>query len=430
MKNLQPVMMKSQQQWAQNGISKTAMDELDEYRHAINEMENRLEKFSTPSMRIKMSTYPREKIELYCQATPVSLLLAKKFSKESPGKAVTTNCTYRQGHINFETDVEELQQKQFATRQVQTQVFQDDDDSDREDQIDTDVITENQAPLISTRHECSKRILAQNEVDRITSDGENLFYYSETSKSLCYVTKIYSSQQADGVSFTQEISCRWPNTAVLDLIYSPSSSEFVCATKTGVYSCTVNKNLSKIDYKLQLTQASSYVRLAVDKNYIWLWSDTPRASLLRTYSPRTYTCIKIFNLKDYPRFLDNSTSFCVHSNIIATLFQFSSLANPKELDKYFHLNFCDTVSLNELCTIRLGPCKIDHEIRVGYDGLFYITNGKRKLWVVDRNGKKEYVKLSSIGRALTVHKDNQIIIANGTQQLQCVELSQEQNDID
>jgi hypothetical protein len=150
---------------------------------------------------------------------------------------------------------------------------------------------------------------------------------------------------------------------------------------------------------------------------------------LRTYSPKTFDCIKIFDLKDYPRFLDNSTSFSVHTNILATLFQFKNTSNSVSHRKIFHLTLSDIKDLHELCTIRLGECDIDHEIRINDDGLFFITNGKKKLWIVDRNGKKEYIKLYRTGRALAIHNRNHIIIANGTQQLQCIELLQDDNGI-
>jgi hypothetical protein len=178
---------------------------------------------------------------------------------------------------------------------------------------------------------------------------------------------------------------------------------------------------------MKLTQHWSYVRLSADKNYIWLWTDTPRSSQLRTYSPKTFDCIKIFNLNDYPRFSDNSTSFCIHTNILATLFQFKQTPNMISHRKIFHLTLCDSNDLHELCTIRLGQCEIDHEIRVNSDRLFFITNGKKKLWIVDQHGKKEYVRLYRTGRALTIHNKHLIIIANGTQQLQCVELSSNAN---
>jgi hypothetical protein len=85
------------------------------------------------------------------------------------------------------------------------------------------------------------------------------------------------------------------------------------------------------------------------------------------------------------------------------------------------VTLCDSTDLHELYTIRLGECDVDHEIRANNDGNFFITNGKRKLWIIDQNGQKEYVKLSRTGRALTIHKQNQILIANGTQQLQRIE---------
>ena len=172
---------------------------------------------------------------------------------------------------------------------------------------------------------------------------------------------------------------------------------------------------------MQLTQHWSYVRLSADKNVLWLWTDTPRLSQLHVYSPKTFDCLKSFNLNDYPRFVDNSTSFCIQSNLLATVFQYKQTTKSITSRKYFHVTLCDSTDLHELCTIHLGECDIDHEIRANNDGKFFITNGKKKLWIVDQNGKREFVKLDYTGRALTIHQKNQILIANGTQQLQRIE---------
>ena len=432
MTNIRPMIAKAQHNWTRDGITKSSMLELEIQRKQISDIERRLEIFSSPTMQLKMSTFPRNKLDLHCQLLPHSYSLAKKFSAAHPGKNISTRCSFGKGtglqteKIDVDTEVEEINPMTSGNRQTQTESMFNNGDYETEDedlftnnesdQIDNQINMEN---CLSRRFTQQGTILTQNEVDRIASDGEHLLYFSDTSKSICYITEIQSTRQANGTSITKEISCRWPHGSVLDLVYSPGSSQFVCATKTGVFTCTVHK--TTIDIQMQLTQHWSYVRLAADRNHLWLWTDTPRASQLRAYSPKTFDCLKIFNLRDYPRFSDNSTSFSIYSNILATLFQFKQNPNSISHRKIFHLTLCDSTDLRELCTIRLGQCEIDHEVRVNYDGLFFITNGKKKLWVVDQHGKKEYVRLYRTGRALTVHQKNRIIIANGTQQLQCVE---------
>lgn len=431
--NIRPIVAKCQQNWSRDGITKNVMLELEIQRKQLADIERHLDIFSSPSMQLKMFTYPRNKLDLQCQFLSRTYLSTKKFGASSPGKSISTRCSYGKAtalqseKIDVETEVEELNSNSLATQQTQTEptifsgtpmisIADDDDESEQ-------FMERNSSEYrLSKRFESQGTILTQNEVDRLASNGEDLLYYSDTSKSLCYITDFISSRQANGISTTKEISCRWPYQPILDLIYSPGSSQFVCATKIGVYTITVEKG--KIDIQMQLTQHWTYVRLAADRNFVWVWTDTPRVSQLRTYSPRTFDCIKIFNLNDYPRFLDNSTSFCMYSNILATLFQFKETTNLISQRKIFHLTLCDSTDLHELCTIRLGQCEIDHEVRVNYDGLFFITNGKKKLWIVDQHGQKEFVQLYRTGRALTIHKKNHVIIANGTQQLQCVQLIQ------
>ncbi|UJR13816.1 hypothetical protein I4U23_000827 [Adineta vaga] len=440
MDNLLPIITKTQQNWSRDGVTKNLMVEFEHQQKQINDIENRLEIFSSPNLQIKMSTYPRNNLDLQCQLLLSSYSTTNKFSHNYPGKIMSTRCSYAKDQelhndkIDVETEIEEFIEHVLANKQIQTDPIID-SSIDIDDENELSLLTEteqinqriNNENCLSGRFIQQQTILTRNEVDRIASDGENLLYFSDTSKSICYITNIVSTRQANGTSITEEISCHWPHQPIIDLIYSPGSSQFLCATKTGIYSCTIKD--STIDIRMELVQLWSYVRISANEKAIWLWSDTPRTSQLRTYLPKTFECIKIFDLKNYPRFLDNSTTFSVHTNILATVFQFNKTSDSISSRKYFHLTFCDIKDLHELCTIQLGECNVDHEIRHNEDGLVFITNGKKKLWIVDQFGRKEYVKLYRLGRALTLHKKNQIIIANGTQQLQCVEHVQDDNGI-
>ncbi|CAF0755951.1 unnamed protein product [Adineta ricciae] len=431
MANLLPIITKAQQNWSRDGVSKNVMLELESQQKQMNDIENRLEIFSSPNLQIKMSTYPRNNLDLQCQLLLNTYSSPNKFSHTYPGKIMSTRCSYGKDEdlhndkIAVETEVEDFIEHVHTNKQIQTDPIVD-TSLDTDDEDETDQVTSQN--YLSRRFTQQGTIFTQNEVDRIASDGENLLYYSDTSKSICYITNIVSTRQANGTSITEEISCRWPYQSIIDLIYCSTTSQFICATKTGIYTCTI-KDSTTIDIQMQIVQLWSYVRISADEKSLWLWSDTPRTSQLRTYSPRTFECIKIFDLKNYPRFLDNSTTFSVHANILATLFQFKKTSDSMCASKFFHLTFCDIKDLREICTIQLGECDIDHEIRHNRDGLVFITNGKKKLWIVDPCGRKEYVKLYRLGRALTLHKTNHIIIANGTQQLQCIEHVQDENGI-
>ncbi|CAF2338571.1 unnamed protein product [Rotaria sp. Silwood2] len=449
--NVNSLITKSQQNWTRDGITKNVILELDIQRKQINEIQEHLNTFSLPSMQLKMSTYPRNKLDLDCQLLLNLCTTAKKFSCSYPGKIISTKCLcsqhteYDNEKIDVDTEVEELNENLYSTKEIQTDsIIESNHNTYVDDVIDNDEdeyfslheeINNELNNSTHTEHCLSKHfinqgtILTENEVDRIASDGEHLLYFSDTSKSLCYILKILSDQQVNGTSRTKEITCRWPHYPILDLVYSSASSQFVCATKTGVYTCTIDSDNddSTIDIQLQITQSWSYIRLSADKNFLWLWTDIPHLSQLHVYSAKTFDRIKLFDLNNYSLFSDNSTSFCIHANLIATVFQFKQTTNTMAYKKKFHVTFCDNIDLHELCTINLGECDFDHEIRVNNDGIFFITNGKKKLWIVDRYGKKEYVKLHRTGRALTAHTTNQILIANGTKQLQCIEFVQNDN---
>ena len=397
--------------------------------------------FALPQMKLKMFTYPRERLDLHCQLFTDNYAASKRFISHNGGKVISSRCIcaqpteFESEKIDVETEIEELNLQSISMKQTQTELpwltLSDPEEIDEQDeeeyfslQDDPSDISQHdshQSPL-STRYVCQRSILTQHEVDRIASDGEHLLYFSDTSKSLCYVIEINSEH------LTKEIVCRWPHYPILDLIYCSVSSQFICATRTGIYTCLIDSNgeHSTIDIQMQLTQHWSYVRLGADEKYIWIWTDTPYSSQLRLYAPKTFECLKNLDLYDYPRFSENSTSFCVYNNRLATVFQFKQQALTLTLNqtnkskKYFHLTLSDSNDLHEILTIRLGECDIDHEIRAHPDGLFFITNGKRKLWIVESNGHIEYVKLNRIGRALTIHGKTDILIANGTRRLQSI----------
>ncbi|CAF1532114.1 unnamed protein product [Adineta steineri] len=428
--NIKPLTIKFEQESIHD--NKNIKFDFDNQHKQINIIEDCLALFSSPNMKLKMFTYPRNKLDLHCQLLLNSCTTINTFSPSSLDKLISAQCLYSQSNENenkkiiVDTEIEEFSQNIYTTKQIQTDSMvesncnTDNDEDDEFFSLQDELSSEH---YLSTRYVCQGTILTHNEVDRIASDGEHLLYFSDEAKLLCYVTNISSDKQVNEISITKEITCRWPHYPILDLVYSPSSSQFVCATRKGLYTCAVDSNNddSTIDIQMQLTQHWSYVRLSADKNFLWLWTDTPRLSQLHVYSPKTFHCIKIFNLNDYQCFSNNSTSFCIQKNVIATVFQFKQMINTTVYKKNFHITFCDSTDLHELCTIRLGECDIDHEIRANNDGIFFLTNGKNLLWIVDRHGKKEYVKLYRTGRALTIHGTNQILIANGTHQLQCVE---------
>ena len=402
-------------------------------------------------MQLKMFTFPRNKLDLHCQLFNNTYAPTKKFSSSHRGKFISTRCTCAQStefeseKMDVETEIEELNATTLSSKPTQTDsdwllnfntkehveaVNGEDSEDDDDDYFSVQGDGNELGPRLSSESRISSRYISQHgistehEVDRLASDGEHLLYFSDTSKSLCYVTKILHDRLSNQHSTTKEIVCRWPHYPILDLIYSPASSQFICATKTGIYTCIIDSNdhHSTIDIQIQITEHWSYVRLSADKNYLWVWTDTPSSSQLRIYSPHTFQCLKNFDLYDYPRFSDNSTSFCTYTDRLATVFQFkqplATASTPTK--KYFQVTFCDRTDLHELSTVRLGECDIDHEIRASQDGMFFLTNGKRKLWILEATGRTEFVKLASNGRALAVHTANEILIANGTRQLQCI----------
>ncbi|CAF4495921.1 unnamed protein product, partial [Didymodactylos carnosus] len=196
-----------------------------------------------------------------------------------------------------------------------------------ETKLNSKTITEH---YTSGRYEQTSSIITQNEVDRIASDGQNFLYFSDTTKSLCYIYELIRTP----IMATREITARWRYMPVLDLIWSDVRKQYLCATKQGIYSCMCFINsrhkIDKIDVNIELAKNWSYVRLSVNNDTIAIWSDTQETSELNFYNPVTFEHTKYLDLRKYSRFCDNSTSFCLYKNSIATLFQF------KQQQHYHH----------------------------------------------------------------------------------------------
>ena len=388
---------------------------------SVTKSEQKLDFLTSPKMQLKMSTFPRHKLDLHCHLLVNS---TDGFSASYGGKVISTRCSSGQltgvdnEKIDVETVVDELNRHTFTDKQTQTY----DTAVSHTDGVPSS--GENVEPSVSTRYVSQGVILTRYEVDRIASDGEHLLYFSHTSRALCYVTRILPTGKANDISITKEVTSRWPHGPILDLIYSPAASQFVCATKTGIYTCTIDSHSDDctIDIQMQWSHVCSYARLSTDDTYLWIWTDTSQSSQLRVYSPRTFNCLRTFDLKQHPRFADNSTSFCIHKDLVATVFQYKQESKSRERRKYFRVNLSNSTDLRDLGTISLGECDIDHEIRANDRGLFFLTTGQRTLWIVQSNGHREYVTLPYVGRALTVHRTDQILIANGTEKVQCVQL--------
>ncbi|CAF5200627.1 unnamed protein product, partial [Rotaria magnacalcarata] len=204
---IKPLIAKAQQQWTHDGITKNHKVELETQRKQIKDIEYRLNAFSSPKMHIRMSTFPRNKLDLYCQPVSDAYKSTKKFAASYPGKTITTRCSFGKPNalqsekIDVETEVEELNPNIFMNKQIQTDPMIDytrdiDDDDDHDvdhdlfdetDQINNRINAEN---CLSSRYTQQGTILTQNEVDRIASDGEQLLYYSDTSKTLCCIKNI------------------------------------------------------------------------------------------------------------------------------------------------------------------------------------------------------------------------------------------------
>ena len=383
---------------------------------------------TSPTMQLKMSTLPRHKLDLHCHLLVDS---TDRFSAGHGGKVISTRCSsgpligVDNEKIDVETVVDELNRHTFTDKHTQTDAAVSHTHGHARSIHDgVPNSGENVEPSVSSRYVSQGVILTRHEVDRIASDGEHLLYFSHTCRSLCYVTKILPTGKVNDIFITTEVISRWPHQAILDLVYSPAASQFVCATKTGIYTCTMDSHSDDctIDIQMQWSHVCSYARLSTDDSYLWIWTDASQSSQLRVYSPRTFNCLRTFDLKQHVRFADNSTSFCIHRDLVATVFQYKQEPTSRERRKHFRLTLSNSADLRDLSTITLGECDIDHEIRVNDRGLFFLTTGQRTLWIVQSNGHREYVTLPYTGRALTVHRTDQILIANGTEKVQCVQL--------
>jgi hypothetical protein len=248
-------------------------------------------------------------------------------------------------------------------------------------------------------------------VDLMASDGENILYtsyYDEERDIIAYCIMDDSDGNGD--------KCRdWKQSCIKDMIWWNSIDKFICATEDAIYSVEYINGRFKI--LSHLRGSWSYVRVATNIAHLFLWLNSTVNGFngIEVHSIH-FACVRTidFNSRQIGSFVDQSASFCMTDNRIASI-----CTRTQNNCQVFKLIFCD-LKMNELNSVLLGECEDDTEIRSDGKDRFFITTGQRQFYIVRSDGTKTMINLGDNARCIAVLHDRRIAISNGFSNIQLV----------
>lgn len=250
---------------------------------------------------------------------------------------------------------------------------------------------------------------ATYSVDRMASDGENIFYtsYEEQGPDIiayCVMDKGGDGNQADKYR-------DWKQSRIVDIIWWCKIEEFVCATANGIY--TVDYTDKKFKISRAIRGDWCYVRVAANSRQLFAWMNDDDDdgdddfNGIKVYSANFNIIRKIdFSTNQIRSIVNDSTSFCVTGKVIALIC--TRKQNGREV---FKVTFCD-LQMNKLNSILLGECDDDTEIRTNGINRFFITTGTNRFHIIHSMDTKQTIELKNNANTIAVLKNRRIAVSN------------------
>jgi hypothetical protein len=240
-------------------------------------------------------------------------------------------------------------------------------------------------------------------IDRMASDGENVLYtsyYDARPDLIAYCLMDDDNNDADEYR-------DWNQSRIKDMIWWNSIGKFICATGDGVY--TVDYANRRFKILCVIREKWSFIRVAANTHQLFIWMQPVENDFngIEIYSPQ-FACIRIidFNTDRIGNFVNDTASFCVTDNFIASIC--TRKQNNREV---FQVTFCD-MNMNKLRTLRLGRFKNRIEIRADEIERFFITTGLRRFYIVYSNGAKQVINLQNDSNYIAVLSDQRVAVSN------------------
>jgi hypothetical protein len=282
-------------------------------------------------------------------------------------------------------------------------------------QMQSRSLWENKVKRVSFSAVCNNSLRTKHKtssynIDRMASDGENIFYTSfyDDEPDLIAYCHLNDDNRAD--------RCRdWNQSRISDMIWWGSITQFVCGTKDKIY--TVDCTDRKFRIKLVIRSRWVDVIVAANTNNLFTWAN-PIANdhkEIEVYSTSFDFIRKIdFASLSVGPYIGRSCSFCAADNLIALI-----CTHVKDNREVFQVYFCD-FNMNKLNTILLGPCGNYVEIRTDGKDRFFITTGLKQLHIVSPNGKKDTITLENVGDYIAVFNTHRIATSNGNANMELI----------
>ncbi|CAF3043980.1 unnamed protein product [Rotaria socialis] len=236
-------------------------------------------------------------------------------------------------------------------------------------------------------------------IDRMASDGENIMY------------SVYYDDQPDIIAYFDHLNRGdpyrdWNQSRIEDMIWWGTISKFICATEDAIY--TVEYINTRFKILAVIREKWSYCRVAANTSSLFTWSNSDEYDFngIEVYSTEFESIKTInFNSPHIGVFINQSVSFCITDNFIASL-----CTRMRNDHKVFQVTVCD-LEMSKLYSLPLGRCSDNAEIRTDGEDQFFITTGHRKFYILHYDGEKQTVNLKNDGECIAVLHNRRIAVS-------------------
>jgi hypothetical protein len=246
-------------------------------------------------------------------------------------------------------------------------------------------------------------VFALYNVDLLASDGNHVFYTSYFENGPDVIAYCYLDGGCECDPWRH-----WNQARIQDMVWWDSVKAFVCAANDAVYTVTFQQNVFKIHTKIRGDW--SFVRVATNGDRLWVWMNGNKDEFdgILVYDDN-FECEREINFDDgcRRRIVDNTTSFCVTDQLVASIRESTVMSHMRRLQVNF--NGFNMVNFK---SIDLGYSFGDTMIRTDGQNRFFIVTGGRILYEVSPKGGIWTFFLSNNCNALTVLNSRRFIVSS------------------
>lgn len=253
------------------------------------------------------------------------------------------------------------------------------------------------------------RVKTFYDVDRMASDGENILYTSHYENKSDLITYSVVNNENEEIFSSRE----WKQSRIEDMIWWNGILKFVCATEDAVH--TVEYTQGSLKFTRVVRASFPKIRVAGNSDTLYVhYAEAGELTNKMVLYGTDFQFLRMIDLS-HQQHLSTSSSFCVTDTMLAMI-----CTRMQHTRLVFQVNFFD-LSFNKLKWFPLGPCTDSIEIRTdGMEG-FFITTGRRKLYLVNFDGVHDALEMHEAGSRIAVLDGESLAISNGQSGMQLVD---------